>query len=176
MKRSLSLLLLCVALPAGAGAGPASSFEPVAQVLMHPRCINCHQVEAPRQGDLRLRHTQGVLRGPDGRGAPGMTCVACHQDANMADGRVPGAPKWHLAPLSMNWEGLGKGAICRQLKDPARNGGKRGAQAVVEHMKADPLVLWAWEPGAARTRPPMSHADFVAALQAWARDGMPCPP
>lgn len=145
-------------------------------MLQHPRCINCHQVEAPRQTDRRTIHTQGVLRGKDGRGAVGMACASCHQETNMADGRVPGAKNWHLAPLSMNWQGLGKGDMCRQIQDPARNGNHRGAAKVIEHMKADPLVLWAWEPGAARTRPPMSHAAFVAALQTWAAQGMPCPP
>lgn len=159
-----------------APASAATAFDPIAQVLMHPRCINCHQVEAPRQTDRRTIHTQGVLRGKDGRGAVGMACASCHQQTNVADGRVPGANNWHLAPLSMNWQGLGKGAICRQIQDPARNGNHRGPAKVIEHMVADPLVLWAWEPGAARTRPPLSHAAFVAALRAWAAQGMPCPP
>ena len=37
------------------------------------------------------------------------------------------------------------------------------------------LVLWAWAPGAHRTTPPLSHEEFVKALQAWLAAGMPCP-
>jgi len=40
----------------------------------------------------------------------------------------------------------------------------------------DPLVLWAWDPGAARTMPPLSHAQFLEALEAWVKADMPCPP
>jgi hypothetical protein len=41
-------------------------------------------------------------------------------------------------------------------------------------MKSDPLVLWAWTPGAGRTTPPLSHDEFVKALSAWVGAGMPC--
>jgi hypothetical protein len=34
------------------------------------------------------------------------------------------------------------------MKDPERNGGRRTGDEVIEHMKVDPLVLWAWDPGA----------------------------
>jgi hypothetical protein len=150
-------------------------FDAVAAVVMHPRCSNCHQLDFPRQRDDAIRHTQLVVRGADGHGAPTLQCQTCHQTANTADGRVPGAPNWHLAPLSMVWEGLGKAQICEQLKDPARNGGRRTGEQVIEHMKADPLVLWAWTPGAGRTPPPLSHQRFVQALEAWVGVDMPCP-
>ena len=44
-----------------------------------------------------------VMRGPDDRGSPAMRCQTCHQTVNTADGRVPGAPHWHLAPCAMGW-------------------------------------------------------------------------
>ena len=154
---------------------PAALFAPVASVLMHPRCLNCHQAEAPRQTDLGVRHTQNVVRGPDGKGAAGQNCMTCHQANNTANGRVPGAKHWHLAPASMNWQGLNAGDICRQLKDPARNGNRRTGAQVIDHMATDPLVLWAWEPGAGRSQPPLSNAELVAALRVWADQGMPCP-
>lgn len=154
---------------------PANWFEPVARVVMHPRCVNCHQAEAPRQTDLGTRHTQGVVRGKDGRGAVGQKCVACHQASNSANGLVPGAPHWHLAPTSMRWQGMDAGEICRQMKDPARNGNRRTGSQVIDHMATDPLVLWAWAPGTGRSQPPLSHAEFLAALRVWADQGMPCP-
>jgi hypothetical protein len=51
---------------------------------------------------------------------------------------------------------------------------RRTGEAVVEHMKTDPLVLWGWNPGAGRTTPPLSHEKLVEALDAWVRAGMPC--
>src|SRR5713101_6365621 len=49
-----------------------------------------------------------------------------------------------LAPRSMLWEGKSKEQICEQMKDPARNAGRRTGEEVIEHTKTDPLVLWAW--------------------------------
>jgi len=177
------LVLFVVALPVAAcnrsQATPAADpvlFDPVASVVMHPRCINCHQDDTPRQTDEKIRHQPLVVRGADGHGAPTQPCQTCHQATNTADGFVPGVATWHLAPLSMLWEGLTKGQICAQMKDPARNGGRRTGEEIIEHMKADPLVLWAWSPGVGRPTPPLSHEKFVEALEAWVSAGMPCPP
>jgi hypothetical protein len=78
----------------------------------------------------------------------------------------------------MGWEGLGAPEICRNLTDPARNGGRTGRQ-IIDHLQTN-LVRWAWSPGVtargiARTSPPLSHADFVAAAQIWIDAGAPCP-
>jgi hypothetical protein len=117
-----------------------------------------------------------VVRGANDNGAPTLPCQTCHQDTNTADGFVPGVAGWRLAPLSMLWEGRTRAQICAQIKDPARNGGRATGEAIIEHMKADPLVLWAWAPGGGRTTPPLSHAKFVEALEVWVSAGMPCPP
>jgi hypothetical protein len=84
-------------------------------------------------------------------------------------------PDWHLAPLGMNWQGLGKKGICLQLRDPARNGNRRTPKEVIEHMETDPLVLWAWNPGAGRSKPALLHEEFMRALKNWADAGLPCP-
>lgn len=152
-----------------------SLFDPIASVLTHPRCINCHQAESPRQTDAKIRHLPLVVRGTDGHGAPTQRCQTCHQTSNTGDsGIVPGVAGWGLAPLSMLWEGKSKQYICEQIKDPARNGGRRTGDQVIEHMKSDPLVLWAWHPGYGRTQPPLTHAELVVALEAWVRAGRPC--
>jgi hypothetical protein len=178
------LALFVVVLPlAGCGRSEAAEptpqgtglFEPIASVVMHPRCVNCHQDESPRQTDQKIVHRPFVVRGKDGHGAPTQPCQTCHQATNTADGFVPGVTTWHLAPLSMLWEGKTKAEICEQMKDPERNGGRRTGGEVIEHMKVDPLVLWAWDPGGARTMPPLTHAQFVEALEAWVGAGMPCP-
>jgi hypothetical protein len=164
-----------IVLLAGLMPAAASEFAPIASVLRHPRCMNCHTVtEFPRQGDERRRHDQLVMRGPDNHGVPTLQCSACHQDRNIEHAGVPGAPHWHLAPLSMGWEGLDDAQLCSVLKDTTRNGGKDVA-ALVEHMRSDALVLWGWAPGSGRTTPPLDHPDFVLALEAWAAAGAPCP-
>jgi hypothetical protein len=158
-----------------AQAADPAPFDPIASVVMHPRCMNCHQDESPRQTDAAILHRPLVVRGKNGHGAPTQPCQTCHQATNTADGFVPGVATWELAPLSMLWEGRTKQQICEQMKDPARNGGRRSGEEVIEHMKTDPLVLWAWSPGAGRTTPPLSHEKFVEALEAWVSAGMPCP-
>lgn len=177
----LACLVLGLGLPLAANAQqphpplPEHPFDPVARVLQHPRCLNCHMVERPFQKDTPVPHAQMVVRGANGTGAATLQCAACHQDKNTADGKVPGAPHWHLAPVSMAWEGLTRAQICRQLKDPVRNGNRKTPEQVIEHMRVDPLVLWAWSPGAGRSTPSITHAQFVELLERWAKAGMPCP-
>jgi len=169
-----ALSLIVSSRSAAVQTADVGSFDAIASVVMHPRCMNCHQDDTPRQTDAAIRHQPPVVRGKDGHGAPTLPCQMCHQAMNTADGALPGAPNWHLAPLSMKWEGLTKQQICEQMKDPARNGGRRTGAQIIEHMKVDPLVLWAWTPGAGRTTPPISHEQFVKALEAWVSGGMPC--
>jgi hypothetical protein len=151
------------------------AFARIAEVLRHPRCLNCHPTgDFPRQTDERHRHRMLVMRGADSRGTPAMRCPTCHQTVNTADGRVPGAPNWHLAPRTMGWEGLTDGELCRALKDPKRNGNKT-VPALVHHMTEDALVQWAWNPGD-REAPTVSQHDFHEAVRRWVRTGSVCPP
>jgi len=179
-RLAVLLLVAGTMLVPGAGAQKAeppgvAAFRTVHSVLTHPRCMNCHTtVNWPTQGDSQVRHTFNVLRGSDGRGTAGMKCTTCHLATNQAAGNVPGAPDWHMAPLSMGWTGLSPAQLCKALKDPARNGGRSGAR-IIEHFKADPLVLWAWTPGGKRSAPPVLHAKFVEAAETWLRLGAPCP-
>jgi hypothetical protein len=137
--------------------------------------MNCHTVtNFPRQGDDRHRHQQLVMRGPKGTGAATLQCAACHQSGNSYDGNVPGAPNWHLAPLSMGWEGLNDSQLCRALKDLTKNG-NRDLPALADHMIREALVQWAWAPGA-RAAPPVTQTAFHAAVQRWVSGGGACPP
>jgi hypothetical protein len=152
-----------------------SLFTPIATVLRDPRCMNCHPVgDRPRQGDDRHFHLQNVTRGPDDLGFVNLRCTACHRDENNAYSGVPGAPAWHLAPLSMGWEGLNDAQLCTVLKDKSKNGG-RDVAALVEHMSHDKVVLWGWRPGGKRKPVSTPHDEFVKQLKAWAGAGAPCP-
>jgi hypothetical protein len=150
-------------------------FAAAGEVLRHPRCLNCHpDDDAPTRGDDGAPHDPPVARGDAGDGMPGLECRSCHQDNNVELARVPGAPSWRLAPRAMAWRGRSLAAICAQLKDPARNGGRTLAQ-IVEHAAHDPLVAWGWAPGPGRAPAPGTQADFGATIAAWVESGAECP-
>ena len=137
--------------------------------------MNCHpRDDRPRQGDDRHQHLQNVVRGQDNLGFVNARCTACHRDENNGYSGVPGAPNWHLAPLSMGWQGLNDAELCATLKDESKNGGKNIA-ALVAHMSNDKLVLWGWAPGGRREPVSTPHPQFVTELKAWAAAGAPCP-
>ncbi len=149
-------------------------FVEASRVMLHPRCVNCHP-----NGDVPLQHAgrphdPPVLRGPEDKGVVGMECTSCHQDRNLELSRVPGAPGWHVAPLSMAWVGKGPDGLCEQLKDPARNGNKTLEQ-IVEHSRHDALVAWGWAPGSNREPAPGSQPEFGALVAAWLETGAKCP-
>lgn len=154
----------------------ATLFRQIAQVLRSPRCMNCHTMtEFPRQGDRGRRHDQMVMRGAQGKGTAPMQCDACHQDSNSPDGFVPGAPEWHLAPISMSWElARGDKDLCEGLLNKTKNG-NREAKGIVIHMTNDALVQWAWAPGRGRNPPPISQEDFHGLLRLWESTGAACP-
>jgi hypothetical protein len=150
-------------------------FGEASKVLLHPRCLNCHPADdTPRQGDSAWRHDPPVVRGADNHGVPAMQCATCHQDRNLAHARVPGAPGWHLAPKEMAWMGRSTAAICAQIKDPTRNGGKTLEQ-IHQHTAEDALVAWGWEPGSGRTTVPGTQKEFAALVRAWIDTGAVCP-
>ena len=61
-----------------------AAWQQVYSVLTTPRCINCHTAtNYPEQGDDRHRHSFNVVRGPGGKGVPGLNCATCHQSANV---------------------------------------------------------------------------------------------
>ncbi len=150
-------------------------FLEASRVMLHSRCVNCHpNGDSPTQGDERRLHDPPVQRGADNHGAVGMRCDTCHQDHNLELARVPGAPKWGLAPREMFWSGRTPASLCEQLKDPKRNGGRTLAQ-IVDHSAHDPLVGWGWAPGPTREPAPGTQAKFGALIQAWADSGAACP-
>jgi hypothetical protein len=158
----------------------AALFSEAARVLQHPRCQNCHPVSRiPTQGDDLHAHVPFVSGGPANHGVDGLSCSTCHTEHNVPTlgeriASVPGTPHWSLAPSSMAWQGLTAGEICEQLKDPARNGARSLAQ-IHAHIMSDPLIAWAWAPGAGRTAPPGSLPEFGALIAAWIETGARCP-
>ncbi|HZW93829.1 MAG TPA: hypothetical protein VFF64_12830 [Candidatus Eremiobacteraceae bacterium] len=189
-----SMILFCVAgalrfARSAAAAAPSASPQPVAAdegalftafvpVLRHPRCMNCHsQGDYPRQGDDGHPHTMNIRRGPVGFGVTAVKCSTCHQDHNLDGAHLPpGAPGWRLPPPSMPmiWQGLTDAQICESIKDPKQNRG-RNLDQLVEHLTADKLVMWGWNPGEGRTPVPIPHDEFSAMVKQWQTAGAPCP-
>jgi len=162
-----------------------AAWQQVYSVLTHPRCINCHTAtDYPQQGNDRHRHRFNVVRGQTGMGVLAFTCAACHQRVNADSTGVPGAPGWHLAPLSMQWQDMrdqvmSSGVVCRAVTNRSKNHNLDGA-GLLKHHEEEPLVLWAFQPGHGldglpRSVPPLTHAEFVAATRAWVDAGIPCP-
>lgn len=150
----------------------------VYEVLMSPRCMNCHpDGDRPLQTDAHLPHKMNISRQSE---ANGLKCATCHQTQNSEAfgiaGGPPGAPHWQLPHKEMPliFQGRSLRQLCLQLKDPAQNGG-RDLNAIHHHVVHDPLVLWGWNPGGNRTKPPHSHAKFVEAVKTWVDGGGACP-
>jgi hypothetical protein len=156
-------------------ARSAAMFTELGKVLTHPRCVNCHPAgDRPRQGDESRLHQPPVERGVDGHGTETMRCSICHQKTNFEPGRVPGHPEWHIAPRDMAWEGKTLAEICAQIKDPARNGGRK-VEDLTHHIGTDTLVGWAWQPGFGRTPAPGTQKEAGALVDAWVKTGAVCP-
>jgi mono/diheme cytochrome c family protein len=159
-------------------ARSAALFARIATVLEHPRCLNCHtSTDFPRQGDDRHPHIMQVKRGADGGGHPALRCTTCHGKGNSPSG-VPGNDPWRLAPLTMKWEGLSVGEICRSLTDPKR--GNMTLPQLVHHLGEDRLVGWAWNPGVdldgkPRQQPPLTRPQLMAVVTEWIATGAACP-
>jgi hypothetical protein len=169
--------------PDGPGAGVASredatgsqvAFLEAYKVFLHPRCMNCHPSgDVPLQGDDSHLHAQNVKRGPEGKGLYSLKCANCHQEANLSgENMPPGNPNWHLPrpEMPLVFQGKSPRELARQLKDPKQNGGKTLAQ-LLEHVSEDKLVLAGWDPGDGRTKPPLTHAQFVAKVREWIEKG-----
>jgi hypothetical protein len=158
-------------------------FSEAANVLTNPRCMNCHPAtDRPTQGNDLRPHSPPVTRGDNGGGAPGNPCSGCHADRNVeifagvraSYASIPGHPRWGLAPIEMAWQGKSVGDICRQIKDPQRNGG-RSLALLHEHLATDDLLGWAWHPGAGREPAPGTQQQFGELIQAWIDTGAECP-
>lgn len=150
-------------------------FTEAGKVITHARCMNCHPSgDRPAQGDDRHPHMPLVVRGLDDFGAIGMRCTTCHGPENFDPAGVPGNPAWRMAPIEMAWVGKSLGDICRQIKDPSRNGGK-SLDDLVHHMAEDPLVGWGWHPGSGRQPAPGTQKEFGELIKAWVDTGAECP-
>lgn len=150
-------------------------FGEIGKILHHPRCSNCHSADGlPRQGETGRPHVPLVKRGYDGKGLPAMRCRSCHTKRNYSATGIPGAEIWHAPTPDMRLADRPLAEICAQWKDPARTG-DRDLKAIVKHLKEDPAIAWAWNPGGKRSSPPGSQEELARYAQAWVDTGAVCP-
>ncbi len=153
------------------------AFLQVYQVLMSPRCMNCHPSgDVPLQGDDSHTHAMQPQRGKEGKGMYAMKCTNCHQPANTPGLHMPpGNPNWHMPPADMKmvFQGRTPHQLAKQLIDPTQNGHKTKEQLIAH--ATDALVLSSWTPGDGRTLPPLSHEEFAKAWVKWIKKGAYAP-
>ena len=128
-------------------------------------------------GDDSHLHAQNVQRGEGRKGKYALKCANCHQETNLpGENMPPGNLNWHVPKkdMSLVFQGKSPRELADQLKDPKRNGGKTLEQ-LLEHVTHDKLVLWGWEPGEGRTKPPLSHAEFAKRFCEWVEKGATSP-
>jgi hypothetical protein len=154
-----------------------NAFMEVYQVLMSPRCMNCHPSgDIPLQGDDSHLHAMLPQRGKSGKGLYAMKCGNCHQPTNLEGlGKPPGAPHWQLPPANMKmiFQGRTPGQLARQLVNRKTNGNKT-MQQLRAHAN-DSLVMAGWNMGEGRTQPPISYEAFKKLWFEWIDNGAYAP-
>ena len=153
------------------------AFMQVYEVLMSPRCINCHPSgDIPLQGDDNHLHAMLPRRGKDGKGVYAMKCANCHQPTNL-DGaaKPPGHPNWHLPPANMKmvFQGRTPNQLAKQLVNLKTNGNKTLVQLIAH--ADDGLVKAGWNPAEGSTLPPLTHEEFKKAWITWIKKGAYAP-
>src|SRR5262249_17877915 len=151
-------------------------FAPIADVMRHPRCVNCHVDKIPLNGEVGRPHRLKITRGADGLGAPGARCYACHRDSAVSEPPfVPAGQPWQLAPQEMAWQGRTPWQLCVALRTAVAQPKWQG-EKIIDHFKNDPLVSASWK-GTPPRRPEVPiHQDQVGgAVEAWLKAGQPCP-
>lgn len=153
-----------------------SPYDKMMDVLMSPRCINCHPNDnVPKQSDDGHLHYFGMSRGANNLGFQATKCTTCHQTENNNYSGVPGAPEWSLAPDEMKWEGLTRNQVARSMLNKENNG-NRSLEELEHHLTEHELVLWAWKPGVdaqgiPRKPPPVPLEEYKAAVKEWIEKG-----
>ena len=111
------------------------------------------------------QHLRRLPPGPERRNLRRSADIAAKHSRSSALG---------LAPIEMAWEGKSIGDICRQIRDPQRNGG-RDLELLHEHLAKDDLVGWGWNPGAGRDPAPGTQEQLGQLFRAWIDTGAECP-
>jgi hypothetical protein len=178
------------ALPTGSVSQAAGleAWKRIEAVVTHPRCANCHvdtrgiPIWTPAGETTSRVHGMNIHAGLSRIGTEAIACSTCHMTSTQPNDPAPAPPRagipWQLAPVEFLWYGQSGTEICKQLKDPARNGG-RDVVGLLDHLRHDAslggFIPRGWEPGAGRSVPPGTFEDHVKDVAEWGAAGQPCP-
>lgn len=154
-----------------------TAFDTVYEVCNHPRCVNCHALDRPLQGDESRPHLMNVKRGRGSEGVPGLLCSSCHNKlAVEGDGMPQGVfgDFWHMPPRRMHFIDVSKRTLAERFRNARFTG--LDAEGMKDHAARDAILGHGWNPGTHRTPVPISREDFAKAMQTWVDGGMPLPP
>ena len=164
------------------------AWERIHAVVSHPRCVNCHtdarnlpMWSGPEFSEDRP-HGMNIHADDSRIGAETLPCQTCHVTSTRPNTVPHAAPhagmEWRLAPVEFLWFGVPGADICKQIRDPARNGGRDG-KGLVEHILHDAsekgFITWGFDPGAGREAAPGGMQAHLDDTLAWVAAGMPCP-
>lgn len=166
-----------------------NAWSKIYRVAQHPRCANCHVDERNipmwsglTRGDTARPHGMNINAGVSRIGAERLPCQTCHATSTRPNTQAHAAPHtgiaWQLAPVEFVWFGVSSADLCRQMRDPARNGGRNG-EGLIEHIVHDAsvrgFIAWGFDPGAGREPAPGTLQEHLNDLGKWVSAGMPCP-
>ena len=159
-------------------------FTEAAKVIMNPRCMNCHPAsDRPTQGnDMHPASAARSRAGPTAAACPATPAAPATWIATSRFSPASRPPSKACRGIRAGawrrsrWRGKASrsGEICRQIKDPQRNGG-RNLALLHEHLAHDDLVGWAWKPGPGRDPAPGTQERLGELVQAWIDSGATCP-
>ena len=148
--------------------------EDIAPAFQHPRCLNCHAVEATGFDNtgsepfgLPAGHTEVNASTPDS------VCQGCH----IADYRPAGTidPEWHAAPLANDLRNLSIAELCNKAKTVPGS-----ATSAHQHLTEDRLLVWSFHPELpfgnvfAEAAPPYNVEAWRDLIDLWRDAGLPC--
>jgi hypothetical protein len=134
-------------------------------------CVNCHTAAAGNFANLSSQHNgaNAPVRTPD-------ACTGCHNDDLIPDlAQVTHDIPWQAPPASMDLRNLSDSQLCQTARDPGTI-----ATDTTDHLKGDPLILWAvlggLRPNQTNAVPAFSSLQaWNDAVDAWVAADRPCP-
>lgn len=137
-------------------------------------CVNCHSAAAGNFASLSSQHsgTNAAVMNPG-------ACTGCHSDSLLPHGlaQVTHPISWQAPSSAMDFRNRSDAQLCQMAGNPGSI-----ASDTLDHLKGDPLILWAVQGGPLPLNQGNAPSAFTggvsawnAAVEAWVAAGKPCP-
>lgn len=156
----------------------------IKRVMKHNNCTNCHKIGTTNgPNSTQNQQVKDRLTGLNHPGAESNSpCETCHNPVNVLSGNPPDAfpGTWDSAPTGQDFSRMSNTQLCNAAKEMV-NG-----HSAQEHLKRDPLILWAIrggnvprqnDSGFFRRSPAYSRGinGWRSFIDQWVRYGQKCP-